>query len=97
MRGRTTIVLQFLARAWESDRKVLDKQLARLGADAHEKSDPLTLLICELASIPTCRRTDGSASVPEGTLVSKDTRPLSKKYADKTGLVRCPSSTIVIR
>ena len=24
---------------------------------------------------------------PEGTLVSKDTRPLSKKYADKTGLV----------
>lgn len=25
---------------------------------------------------------------PEGTLVSKDTRPLSKKYADKTGIVR---------
>ena len=25
---------------------------------------------------------------PEGTLVSKDTRPLSKKYADKMGFVR---------
>lgn len=25
---------------------------------------------------------------PEGTLVSKDTRPVSKKYADKMGLVR---------
>lgn len=25
---------------------------------------------------------------PEGTLVSKDTRPLSKKYADKMGIVR---------
>jgi 1-acyl-sn-glycerol-3-phosphate acyltransferase len=24
---------------------------------------------------------------PEGTLVSKDTRPLSKKYADKEGIV----------
>ena len=24
---------------------------------------------------------------PEGTLVSKDTRPLSKKYADKMGIV----------
>ena len=28
---------------------------------------------------------------PEGTLVSKDTRPLSKKYADKMGIVRSPS------
>lgn len=27
---------------------------------------------------------------PEGTLVSKDTRPLSKKYADKIGIVRAP-------
>lgn len=26
---------------------------------------------------------------PEGTLVSKDTRPLSKKYADKEGIVSC--------
>lgn len=25
---------------------------------------------------------------PEGTLVSKDTRPISKKYADKLGIVR---------
>ena len=25
---------------------------------------------------------------PEGTLVSKDTRPLSKKFADKSGIVR---------
>ena len=25
---------------------------------------------------------------PEGTLVSKDTRPRSKKYADKMGIVR---------
>ena len=25
---------------------------------------------------------------PEGTLVSKDTRPVSKKYADKMGIVR---------
>lgn len=32
---------------------------------------------------------------PEGTLVSKDTRPLSKKYADKVGIVRIlePTST----
>lgn len=28
---------------------------------------------------------------PEGTLVSKDTRPLSKKYADKMGIVRSKS------
>lgn len=28
---------------------------------------------------------------PEGTLVSKDTRPLSKKFADKEGIVRCYS------
>jgi 1-acyl-sn-glycerol-3-phosphate acyltransferase len=28
---------------------------------------------------------------PEGTLVSKDTRPLSKKYADKCGIVSLPS------
>ena len=28
---------------------------------------------------------------PEGTLVSKDTRPLSKKYADKMGIVRSMS------
>ena len=97
MRGRTTIVLQFLARAWESDRKVLDKQLARLGADAHEKSDPLTLLICELVTIPACQRANECVSVPEGTLVSKDTRPLSKKYADKTGLVRRLSSTTGLR
>ena len=27
---------------------------------------------------------------PEGTLVSKDTRPVSKKYADKLGIVRSP-------
>ena len=27
---------------------------------------------------------------PEGTLVSKDTRPISKKYADKLGIVRNP-------
>ena len=26
---------------------------------------------------------------PEGTLVSKDTRPISKKFADKMGIVRC--------
>lgn len=26
---------------------------------------------------------------PEGTLVSKNTRPLSKKYADKQGIVSC--------
>lgn len=25
---------------------------------------------------------------PEGTLVSKDTRPISKKFADKMGIVR---------
>lgn len=25
---------------------------------------------------------------PEGTLISKDTRPISKKYADKLGIVR---------
>ena len=28
---------------------------------------------------------------PEGTLVSRDTRPLSKKYADKMGIVRAYS------
>ena len=28
---------------------------------------------------------------PEGTLVSKDTRPISKKYADKMGIVRAYS------
>ena len=28
---------------------------------------------------------------PEGTLVSKDTRPISKKYADKLGIVRSAS------
>ena len=27
---------------------------------------------------------------PEGTLVSPDTRPISKKYADKLGIVSCP-------
>lgn len=27
---------------------------------------------------------------PEGTLVSKDTRPISKKYADKLGIVSLP-------
>ncbi len=30
---------------------------------------------------------------PEGTLVSKDTRPISKKYADKLGIVRNPFPT----
>jgi 1-acyl-sn-glycerol-3-phosphate acyltransferase len=29
---------------------------------------------------------------PEGTLVSKDTRPISKKFADKTGIVSFPFS-----
>ena len=29
---------------------------------------------------------------PEGTLVSKDTRPVSKKYADKLGIVRSRNS-----
>jgi hypothetical protein len=28
---------------------------------------------------------------PEGTLVSQDTRPISKKYADKVGIVSPPS------
>lgn len=28
---------------------------------------------------------------PEGTLVSKDTRPISRKYAEKMGIVRRPS------
>jgi lysocardiolipin and lysophospholipid acyltransferase len=28
---------------------------------------------------------------PEGTLVSRDTRPISKKYADKLGIVSSPS------
>jgi lysocardiolipin and lysophospholipid acyltransferase len=27
---------------------------------------------------------------PEGTLVSRDTRPISKKYADKLGIVSLP-------
>jgi len=31
---------------------------------------------------------------PEGTLVSKDTRPLSKKYADKIGIVRLTTPRI---
>lgn len=31
---------------------------------------------------------------PEGTLVSKDTRPISKKYADKIGIVGTLSSPI---
>lgn len=30
---------------------------------------------------------------PEGTLVSKDTRPVSKKYADKLGIVRIPMNS----
>ncbi len=32
---------------------------------------------------------------PEGTLVSKDTRPLSKKYADKMGIVRTVASPLM--
>lgn len=31
---------------------------------------------------------------PEGTLVSRDTRPVSKKYADKLGIVSFPSSVL---
>ena len=34
---------------------------------------------------------------PEGTLVSRDTRPISKKYADKLGIVSSPSSPIYHR
>jgi 1-acyl-sn-glycerol-3-phosphate acyltransferase len=29
---------------------------------------------------------------PEGTLISPNTRPISKKYADKLGIVSSPSS-----
>jgi 1-acyl-sn-glycerol-3-phosphate acyltransferase len=31
---------------------------------------------------------------PEGTLVSKDTRPISKRFADKMGIVR---SALILR
>ena len=34
---------------------------------------------------------------PEGTLVSKDTRPLSKKYADKMGIVSLPAGLTAAR
>jgi 1-acyl-sn-glycerol-3-phosphate acyltransferase len=29
---------------------------------------------------------------PEGTLVSENTRPISKKFADKIGIVRLPAA-----
>ena len=33
---------------------------------------------------------------PEGTLVSKDTRPISKKFADKLGIVRLHTHSTMI-
>jgi lysocardiolipin and lysophospholipid acyltransferase len=60
----------FLARSWESDRRLLARRLAKLGQRAHDEDVPLSFMF-----------------FPEGTLVSKDTRPISKKFADKSGIV----------
>jgi len=34
---------------------------------------------------------------PEGTLISENTRPISKKFADKMGIVRCASSCLMFQ
>jgi 1-acyl-sn-glycerol-3-phosphate acyltransferase len=60
----------FLARSWESDRKRLSRELARLGQAARDQDLPLSFLF-----------------FPEGTVVSRDTRPRSKKFAEREGIV----------
>jgi 1-acyl-sn-glycerol-3-phosphate acyltransferase len=67
----------FLARSWAADRDVLVSELSALAA--HHTTT-------------TSERPEDDEPLnfmifPEGTLVSKDTYPISKKYADKMNLV----------
>lgn len=67
----------FLARSWASDKIGLSTHLARLGehATAHRPQEGKTPDPLNLLIFP------------EGTLVSRLTRPTSKKFAEKMGIV----------
>ncbi|KAK0520545.1 hypothetical protein OC834_006996 [Tilletia horrida] len=80
----------FMHRKWDEDKKNLSDQLAILA----EKSKPYSSHTSVASSVDAARR-EGSPNkllfliFPEGTLVSEESRPGSKKYADKIGQPDC--------
>ncbi len=60
----------FLARNWASDQKQLAKQLGEVASESHSDPDAKTNTAKKLLLL----------IFPEGTLVSKDTRPISAKF-----------------
>ena len=80
----------FLKRSWQDDKKPLAKHLAfmaSLGRDPQSSQAPPSS-----APPQAARGTSNKLLLllfPEGTLVSKLTRPTSKKYADREGITDC--------
>lgn len=60
----------FIARNWVTDKKSFQKQLKEVTEDLNFMGDEAKLALLVF---------------PEGTLVTGNTRPISKKYADKLG------------
>lgn len=60
----------FLARNWATDKKSFKKQLTEVTEDLNSIGDEAKLALLVF---------------PEGTLVTGNTRPISKKFADKLG------------
>lgn len=65
----------FLARNWASDQKQLAKQLGEVASENHNPSSSSSTAKKLLLMI-----------FPEGTLVSRQTRPVSAKFAEKSGI-----------
>lgn len=80
---------QFFARSWAADKLVLNDSLTSMGARATSAREPLSLLICELVVFGNRRSNSADCvdAVPEGTLVSRDTRPISTKFSEKQQIV----------
>ncbi|KAK0543930.1 hypothetical protein OC845_005871 [Tilletia horrida] len=76
----------FMKRKWDDDKKNLSDQLAYLA----DRAKPFSSRTSMASSIDANRASGAPSSLllsifPEGTLVSDQSRPLSKKYADKVG------------
>ncbi|CBQ71335.1 conserved hypothetical protein [Sporisorium reilianum SRZ2] len=70
----------FLARNWASDQAQLAKQLGQVASQNHAESSAAT------ASSTNTAKKLLLLIFPEGTLVSSQTRPISAKFAQKTGI-----------
>ncbi|CDR99999.1 related to CST26-protein required for incorporation of stearic acid into phosphatidylinositol [Sporisorium scitamineum] len=72
----------FLARNWASDQAQLAKQLGEVASQNHKPSPSES---STAASTNTAKKLL-LLIFPEGTLVSRQTRPISAKFAEKTGI-----------